>query len=228
MQDHSSVFGAELFAIRAAILKIKDLQNTTCCIYSDSKSALEAINKFYSNHPIVQVIQEQINLCKIHNSEVMLCWIPGHVGIEGNNLADKVAKDATKLNTKHFKKVSFSDVKELVRTKITQKWQQKWNILVNGAKTPLAEIILKVNQTKHCEKLTRTECLKYNRLRVGHTKFVKQFMVKQEVTGVLFVRNFPYLRNFGPQISDSCESCRSEEIISGAWGVFPGFFCFEK
>ena len=180
MQDHSSVFGAELFAIRAAILKIKDLQNTTCCIYSDSKSALEAINKFYSNHPIVQVIQEQINLCKIHNSEVMLCWIPGHVGIEGNNLADKVAKDATKLNTKHFKKVSFSDVKELVRTKITQKWQQKWNILVNGAKTPLAEIILKVNQTKHCEKLTRTECLKYNRLRVGHTKFVKQFMVKQE------------------------------------------------
>ena len=61
IHDHSSVFMAELFAIRVELVKLSNKSNTTCCIYSDSRSALQAIEKVYSPHPIVQKIQENIH-----------------------------------------------------------------------------------------------------------------------------------------------------------------------
>ena len=180
IHDHSSVFMAELFAIRVALVKLSNKSNTTCCIYSDSRSALQAIEKFYSPHPIVQKIQENIQNCKDRNLEITFCWIPSHVGIVGNEVADRTAKDSLQLETIVHNEISASDFKSVIKNKILQKWQEEWDLLVASVKTPLTEIIFKVNQTKHCKKLTRTEMLKFNRLRIGHTKFATQCRIKNE------------------------------------------------
>ena len=180
IQDHSSVFIAELFAIRAAVFCIKDRTNLSCCIFSDSKSALQAIQCFYSNIPLVQIIQETINRCKSRNLIIQLCWVPGHVDIKGNCLADEVAKSSLKLNTIAHPFISVSDFKSILKNKIIDKWQSEWDTLVNRAETPLAEIQFLVNQTQNIPGLTRLERSKLTRLRTGHTIFSKQYLVKNE------------------------------------------------
>ena len=180
IQDHSSVFIAELFAIRAAVFRIKHLTNLMCCIFSDSKSALQAIQCFYSNLPLVQIIQETINRCKSQNLTIQLCWVPGHVDIKGNCLADEVAKSSLQLNTIAHPFISVSDFKSILKKKIIEKWQSEWDTLVNKAETPLTEIQFLVNQTQNIPGLTRLERSKLTRLRTGHTIFSKQYLVKNE------------------------------------------------
>ena len=153
----------------------KKFKNTSCCIYTDSRSSLQAIGKFYSDHPLVQIIQEDIEKCRENSNLITLCWVPGHVGIDGNTLADELAKDALQLQSITYKEISASDFKVTLKQIVFEKWQEEWNVLVNAVKTPLTEIIPMVNKTKHFSNLTRFECMKFNRLRIGHTKFAKQF-----------------------------------------------------
>ena len=180
LQDNSSVFIAELFAIRVAIFELKNLQNLTVCIYSDSRSALQAIDKFYSEHPLVQTIQEEIAKCSSAGLVVKLCWVPGHVGIEGNDLADKVAKAAVLLETITFKEISARDFKLVLKDCIIGKWQSEWDILVNSNRTALTKIQHLVNQNVKVKGLSRLEAIKFTRLRLGYAKFVTQYLVKKE------------------------------------------------
>ena len=183
IQDHSSVFVAELFAIRAAIFDIfysKKLKNLNCTIYSDSKSALQAIGKLYSDHPLVQQIQESIHNSSKVNLNISFCWVPAHVGIAGNTEADTIAKAASALRIVTYREISASDFKLYLKNKIIEKWQREWDTLVNTNKTPLAEIQFLVNQNQNVSGLTRMELLKFTRLRLGHTKFSKQYLVKNE------------------------------------------------
>ncbi|UYV74311.1 hypothetical protein LAZ67_11002979 [Cordylochernes scorpioides] len=65
-------------------------------IYSDSRSALEAIQK--GNTGITQKIHSLLTQLEILEKNCILQWIPAHVGIEGNEMADELAKEARKLS----------------------------------------------------------------------------------------------------------------------------------
>ena len=70
--------------------------NNTFIIFSDSSSVLKAMNH----------IQSQKLLEKCHellaNKEIVLCWIPNHVGIQGNRVVDQQAKTSLSLKKKHL------------------------------------------------------------------------------------------------------------------------------
>jgi len=86
--NYCSVFTTELFAIKKAL----ELRETTkTIIYTDSLSAVHAIMNNKNKNPLVQQIQNDLNS---NNKTTILCWIPSHVGIVGNELADKCAKEA--------------------------------------------------------------------------------------------------------------------------------------
>ena len=89
----SSIFTAELQAVWLALYRIYCSAGTFFTIFSDSKSALQAIQVYNSNHPLVSIIQQW--LYKIHSRHkfVTFCWIPSHVGIAGNEEADSHACD---------------------------------------------------------------------------------------------------------------------------------------
>ena len=88
----ASVFTAELAAIKFALISLKIYDNKSCVIYSDSRSALQAIQKLCSQVKLVREICELTAELSRQGVTVLFCWIPSHIGIEGNELADASAK----------------------------------------------------------------------------------------------------------------------------------------
>ncbi|GBP11737.1 hypothetical protein EVAR_67296_1 [Eumeta japonica] len=89
LSNISSIFTAEAAGIFQAI-NIANLNNKNFVIYSDSLSVLTAINN-PSNNKWQTVNKIRDSLIKANN-KIKIAWIPGHVGIRGNNFADAAAK----------------------------------------------------------------------------------------------------------------------------------------
>ncbi|CAG5100679.1 Protein of unknown function [Cotesia congregata] len=90
-------FSCEAYAINEAIISVLDSRHDKGIILMDSKSTLENISNLKSNNPLIIQIQNSPYDCSLRNKEIMLAWIPSHVEIAGNKIADAAAKTATQL-----------------------------------------------------------------------------------------------------------------------------------
>jgi ribonuclease HI/endonuclease/exonuclease/phosphatase family metal-dependent hydrolase len=91
----SSVFKSELVAIREAVRVIDKSNASLATIFTDSASAVAAIQNRQNRPPIVpEIIRSLINL-KAAGTRVTIAWIPSHVGIHGNEVADELASGAS-------------------------------------------------------------------------------------------------------------------------------------
>ncbi|GFX04593.1 RNase H domain-containing protein [Trichonephila clavipes] len=99
----ASNFTSELVAIREALLLYQQnphvIDSTEgLVIFSDSKSAIEAIRNGETNIScdIITLLEQMHNKRK----SCILQWIPAHVNIEGNECADSLAKEARDIEHK--------------------------------------------------------------------------------------------------------------------------------
>ena len=58
--------------------------------------------------------------------EIVLCWIPSHIGIQGNETVDKQAKTSLSLEPTSFK-IPFSNFKPSINKYILKEWQTLLN-----------------------------------------------------------------------------------------------------
>lgn len=81
-----TIFSAES---RALLIASKKIANTDqpCIIFSDSAGCLEALDKGETQHPWLEEVLKQTQ-----NKDITFCWVPSHVGITGNEKADKLAE----------------------------------------------------------------------------------------------------------------------------------------
>ena len=97
LPNESSIYSAEVIAIDRAMNIIANHKSFKFIIYSDSKSVLQALQSKYSSTPLITRLQDKmITLSK--NNNIILTWISSHIGIQGNERADRAAK-------KHFRHV---------------------------------------------------------------------------------------------------------------------------
>ena len=54
---------------------------------------------------------------------ITITWIKAHVGIYGNELADKLAEEATRKDSISFKRIPKSEVVKQLREQTITKWQ---------------------------------------------------------------------------------------------------------
>ena len=84
LNHRASVYTAELLAIKSALDQIVLLNLKNVVIYTDSRSSLEAVKQFYPTNAIVNDIRLALHNLKKRKVRVTLCWIPSHIGVEGN------------------------------------------------------------------------------------------------------------------------------------------------
>ena len=94
-------------------------------IFSDFLSVLKSLNHTSSENPKIQnLIQKHRELSK--TKEILFCWLPSHVGINGNEAADVKAKASLDLEISNFK-LPCTDFKPFINRYILYKWQSSWD-----------------------------------------------------------------------------------------------------
>ena len=127
LSDNRSIYTAEMVAIRGALQWISKNKIADSIIYSDSLSSLQSIkaNKSENRPDLLNEIKTVYTECtKLKNLKTALAWCPAHVGISGNEAADKLAKEALKNpNIDHTISASKTEIKSLIHPTLQEKYR---------------------------------------------------------------------------------------------------------
>lgn len=164
-------------------------------IFSDSLSALQSLEagRCASRPNTLQQIIEVLSDVN-QRSEVVMAWVPSHVGIKGNERADQLAKNATEKltiddNVAQEMKEAYSDVSK----HIGKHWQKQYDDSNTGSAYRLLEPTTS-KKIKYSNK-ERDKEVTITRLRLGKCRL-----------------NY-YLYKIGCHDSGLCDACGEPETI---------------
>ena len=102
---------------------------------------------------------------------VNICWILNHIGIHGNNEADKAVQSAVR-NCK----IKNSILKHFIKLYINSLWQIIWDFCDTSKLYPFQ---IKVN-IPYNYNLKRRDQVVISRIRIGHSKLTRTYLLKGE------------------------------------------------
>ena len=170
----ASIFTAELVAIRSALNFIDGTDAPRHVIFSDSLSSLIALTAFNSSNAFVHDILT--SLISLHQSgkEVVLCWIPGHVGVTGNEKADLAARSAAAVQPNHIFPLPATDFTFTISQCIRKEWQRSWDA---AGDNKLKAVKPQTGVWQSSYRKSRYEEVSLCRLRIGHTYATHKFLL---------------------------------------------------
>ena len=86
--DGASIFSAEAVALIDALKAIRKSTLKKFLIFTDSLSCLQSIQNEDLSNPLILKFLLKYREILLQGKDVVLCWIPSHVGIDGNEKAD--------------------------------------------------------------------------------------------------------------------------------------------
>jgi ribonuclease HI len=192
-----SVFQAEMFAIYKAAEWLKEnyMSGNNITIHVDSQAALLALSSTYINKICVKNAVDKLNQLG-HQNYVKLCWIKSHVGHEGNEKADKLAKEGASKRS-HFvsdrPRISMKVIKTMVKQKVDEIWNEDWKKSLPCRQTKIWFPNIDKPKSVHIIKLQRRE----------HS------LLSQIITGHSYLRRHESLIN--PEVDSICQFCQEDE-----------------
>ena len=174
-----SSFTAEVYATLLAVKEIyySSSQGQHYIIYCDSSSVLSSFKQVWPTHPLVQEVQDWLVLLHSRKrAKVSFCWVPGHVGIVGNEAADKASRSAAAgLQQTSAVSIPHGDFKEIIHSHMLNSWQQRWGSLQDNIKLRGIHPHIKRWDSSNCP--DRRDGVVLTRLRIGHTRLTHGFLM---------------------------------------------------
>uniref|UniRef100_A0A2P2I2N0 Pol-like protein n=2 Tax=Hirondellea gigas TaxID=1518452 RepID=A0A2P2I2N0_9CRUS len=207
LNPNHSVISAELYAICKALEYIKQNIDGNCIIFSDAKSALQIVENPGTSY--LGVVDEIIELMlELNNSrKVVLHWVRAHIGIKGNEIADKTANLGHEALTSALYPLAREEEISLVKEKFKQYWDQHWkdSTYDTGKGLFLRNIKDNIHHESPINFKNRRMDVVFHRLRMGHV-------------GV-----GSYLHRFNMRDSNTCQNCNETETIEHFLMVCPAY-----
>jgi len=70
------------------------MEDNTATIYTDSQMTLDSLKNNTNHTFLIEEIRKKLAEMRTTNWTIEFCWVKAHVGIQGNELADTLAKEA--------------------------------------------------------------------------------------------------------------------------------------
>ena len=145
-------------------------------IHSDSISDLQSIKNANQTNPLIVKLLNKLNTIR-HSKKVILCWIPSHIGIQGNGEADSLSKAALNVTLDQNTQILYTGLKHKIKTTMTSKWQQLWD---KNTHSKLYQIEPILKERKLNPNNTRREEATLARLCIGRSRLTHYFILKEE------------------------------------------------
>ena len=177
LPDEASIYSAEQHALYLAQDHIETSDAKDFIVWSDSKSSLTAMERKKWRQPLVQKLLIRHHELTEQGKNIKYGWVPGHVGIRGNDLVDTAAKNGTNLQPNQEVHIPSLDLKGKVNVYIKRKWQVEWDSDPNNHLYSVQPVVYEHNRSNL---KTRKEQVKYSRLRMGCTKLTHVYLITKE------------------------------------------------
>ena len=125
LPPHSTVFQAELSAIKEACHQMNDMLDRHIIIWTDSLSSIQALSATTIRSKTTRSCFTSINNLG-RNNNVELRWIAAHTGLWGNEKADQLAKLGTAEGTPIVCPIPQSYIKNLINQKVRKLDRVEW------------------------------------------------------------------------------------------------------
>uniref|UniRef100_A0A2S2R880 RNase H type-1 domain-containing protein n=1 Tax=Sipha flava TaxID=143950 RepID=A0A2S2R880_9HEMI len=170
----SSSFTAECYAIIEALILISRLAPNNYLIASDSLSRLLALKSNPFNfHPSPLALCIKHITLTLHQSNyfIQFLWIPSHIVIYGNKVADSLAKFTYSLICPSLTQLPHTDFTPTIPHHIKHLWSSQWSNLPAKFATRYKHIVSIIPHKTWFNNLhlSRSTIIQFNRLRSGHT-----------------------------------------------------------
>jgi ribonuclease HI len=130
---------AEQLAILQALEYIQSRQDAgkTSTIFTDSKITLQLLTNHKRHTNLIDKIKNKVMELERNEMQVEFRWIKAHAGKEGNEHADRLAKEAsTDLNNEEcYRKITKSIISKEVKELYLELWQNGRNTTAKGGTT---------------------------------------------------------------------------------------------
>ena len=185
-----------------ALKHVYQSNSTHSLIISDSLSALQSISSRKITHPILVEIHSLLSELASLWKTVAFMWVPSHVGIRGNALVDKAAKDALNHDTPPLPRQSVFHLDLQRQTKLycKQLWQDDWS---NQPRNKLFQVLPNLSDRLPTLTKNRKEETILSRLHIGHSYVIHSFLLKNEDPPWCFCCDAPFtVEHFLTECSD--------------------------
>ncbi|XP_045484504.1 uncharacterized protein LOC123689264 [Pieris rapae] len=147
MAPYCTVYQAELAALVGAVREAT-AAGADVNICSDSRSSLEAIAGGRSRNPRVVEIRSHLVESRKKGQNIRLHWVKAHVGTEGNERADELARAAAETSKVKAVHVEYplSYIRKEVRRKTIEEWDKRYR---EGTTGGITKIFLKNVASAH-------------------------------------------------------------------------------
>ena len=177
MPSNLSIFTIELLAVLNALVFIfNNYSNNKFVIHTDCRSVLSSLKDIFSVNQIVCEIHDWlVLLANRRKISILFCWVPSHVGVRENELANVAAKAATRLARINRVDIPFSDMRTSIRIFSREKWQMHWENLDSNYK--LKSIKPSIFPCWSPFQGDRRSSIILTRLRIGHTFLSHRYLM---------------------------------------------------
>ncbi|XP_043264231.1 uncharacterized protein LOC122404362, partial [Colletes gigas] len=211
LPDYFLVLSCEAYAILEGLKYIgKANNNDKFIIYSDSMSALTALHVTEPKNPIIRQIIEKYNeiLSNKQATEILFGWVPSHIGIAGNERADKVSKGAANsprhpLNTPIYHKEVFKSFFKILK----EHWNLSWK---SGHKSHIHRTRNNIYEMSPALSFDRRHQVVLTRIRIGHTSLTHAHLLEKKNPPMC---NTCQTVNSIEHITTSCPKCQWERTF---------------
>ena len=166
LNNNLSVTSAELFAISKAMERAQTLTHDKISIFTDSLKALTWIEegtKTKERPEIVQKILRETTHMSQDGKKITMVWIPGHIGIEGNERADAEAKKARKgEGTRENIGLNYKEATKIIENELSKEKEKRYEESTLSTVQELRKFITnkegKIELDKKHNKINKLRC----------------------------------------------------------------------